>query len=155
MSEDAGPTASVPASVPGMVINIDLHLAHRAEPEHMWDKVASTPRVPCFCFCVPFSAPTVFESSAVPWKALRERLEAKAIDSLWWFDTRDMVCDAMTKGNISRDALLKLWRIARLELTGDTPVVWRLTANTDGSKEPTVEETEITRSLFRFKIRRH
>ena len=85
-------------------------------------------------------------------KSLRDRLDSKCINAMWWFDTRDMVCDAMTKGNISRDALLKLWRIARLELTGDTPEVWRSTANTDGSEELTVEETEITRSLSRLKL---
>ena len=85
-------------------------------------------------------------------KSLRDRQDSKSINATWWFDTRDMVCDAMTKGNISRDALLKLWRISRLELTGDTPEVWRSMANTDGSEEPTVEETEITRSLCRLKL---
>ena len=86
-------------------------------------------------------------------KSLRDRLDRKCINVTWWFDTRDMVCDGMTEGNISRDAFLKLWRSAKPKLTGDTPVVWRSTANTDGSKEFTIEETEITRSLFRRKLR--
>ena len=58
-------------------------------------------------------------------KSLRDRLDVRSIDALWWFDTRDMVCDAMTKGNLSREPLLKLWRTALLEIVGETPVVWR------------------------------
>ena len=58
-------------------------------------------------------------------KALRDRLASKSIDAMWWFDTRDMVCDAMTKGTLSREALLTLWRTAVLRISGGTPVSWR------------------------------
>ena len=61
-------------------------------------------------------------------KALRDRLDAKAINALWWFDTRDMICDAMTKGSFSREPLLKLWRTAILSMLGESPVCWRSTA---------------------------
>ena len=67
-------------------------------------------------------------------KALRDRLHSKAIDALWWFDTRDMICDAMTKGTLSREPLLKLWRTAMLEINGDPPVVWRASTVTSVSE---------------------
>ena len=67
-------------------------------------------------------------------KALRDRLGSKAIDALWWFDTRDMICDAMTKGTLSREPLLKLWRTAMLEINGDPPVVWRASTVTSVSE---------------------
>ena len=58
-------------------------------------------------------------------KALRDRLDSKSIDALWWFDTRDMICDAMTKGTLPREPLLRRWRTAMLEIMGETPVQWR------------------------------
>ena len=58
-------------------------------------------------------------------KALRDRLEAGSIDAMWWFDTRDMICDAMTKGNLSREPLLTLWKTAILVIAGEQPVQWR------------------------------
>ena len=58
-------------------------------------------------------------------KALRDRLDSKSIDALWWFDTRDMICDAMTKGTLPREPLLRLWRTAGLQILGETPVQWR------------------------------
>ena len=58
-------------------------------------------------------------------KALRDRLDTKAIYALWWFDTRDMICDAMTKGTLPREPLLRLWRTALLQVLGETPVQWR------------------------------
>ena len=67
-------------------------------------------------------------------KALRDRLDTRAIDALWWLDTRDMICDAMTKGTLSREPLLKLWRTAMLEINGDPPVVWRSSAARNESK---------------------
>ena len=36
-----------------------------------------------------------------------------------------MVCDAMTKGTLSREPLLALWRAATLRIIGETPIVWR------------------------------
>ena len=41
-----------------------------------------------------------------PLKALREHLDAGRIRSIHWKDTRDMLCDGLTKGSISRKALL-------------------------------------------------
>ena len=58
-------------------------------------------------------------------KALRDRLDTHSINALWWIDTRDMICDAMTKGTLSREPLLKLWRTALLIIAGEAPVVWR------------------------------
>ena len=58
-------------------------------------------------------------------KALRDRLDSHAINALWWFDTRDMICDAMTKGTLPREPLLRLWRTAMLTMGGETPVEWR------------------------------
>jgi hypothetical protein len=63
-------------------------------------------------------------------KALRDRLDAKAVDGLWWIDTRDMVCDAMTKGTLSREPLLALWRTAMLKIIGESPQVWRASRTT-------------------------
>ena len=60
-------------------------------------------------------------------KALRDRLDTHSIDCLWWFDTRDMICDAMTKGTLPREPLLRLWRTATLSIAGETPVGWRST----------------------------
>ena len=58
-------------------------------------------------------------------KALRDRLDSHSIDALWWLDTRDMICDAMTKGTLPREPLLRLWRTATLQIQGETPVQWR------------------------------
>ena len=67
-------------------------------------------------------------------KALRERLDARSINALWWFDTRDMVCDAMTKGNLSKEPLLRLWRTATLMVQGEAPIAWRTAVAADRSK---------------------
>ena len=58
-------------------------------------------------------------------KALRDRLDARSINGLWWLDTRDMICDAMTKGTLSREPLLDLWKSAMLKIIGEHPIVWR------------------------------
>ena len=58
-------------------------------------------------------------------KALRDRLDSRSIDALWWLDARDMICDAMTKGTLPREPLLPLWRTATLQIHGETPVQWR------------------------------
>jgi len=58
-------------------------------------------------------------------KALRDRLDSHSINALWWFDTRDMICDAMTKGTLPREPLLRLWRTALLQIAGEPPVQWR------------------------------
>jgi hypothetical protein len=68
-------------------------------------------------------------------KALRDRLDCHSIDDLWWFDTKDMVCDAMTKGTLPKEPLLTLWRTAMLRIIGDAPVCWRAPIRTVASKD--------------------
>ena len=51
-----------------------------------------------------------------PVKALREHLEARRITQLHWLDTRDMLADALTKGSVSRTAILRafglgVWKV--------------------------------------------
>jgi hypothetical protein len=51
-----------------------------------------------------------------PVRALREHLEQKRISQLHWLDTRDMLADALTKGSVSREAILSAfakgtWRV--------------------------------------------
>ena len=41
---------------------------------------------------------------------LKELLDSKAVKSLTWVDTRDMVCDGMTKGMADRSALHSLMK---------------------------------------------
>ena len=78
-------------------------------------------------------------------KALRDRLDNRSISALWWIDTRDMICDAMTKGTLSREPLLKMWRTAMLEINGDEPVVWRsLTTTTSRDDDSLVTTTTTT-----------
>ena len=38
----------------------------------------------------------------------REWLDLGVVRALWWCDTDDMVADAMTKGSVDREAVLKL-----------------------------------------------
>ena len=52
-------------------------------------------------------------------RALKDRLEAGTVDSIWWMDTRDMISDVLTKGGLSRLPLLKLWLNSSLEFVGD------------------------------------
>ena len=71
-----------------------------------------------------FSAVTASEISVpteanllYPLKALREHLDAGRIRRVFWIDTRDMICDGLTKGSISRKALVLSfssgqWRLA-------------------------------------------
>ena len=58
-------------------------------------------------------------------KAFRDKLDAGSIRTLWWVDTRDMLCDCLTKGGISREAVLEAWRSAQWALVGDAPRPWR------------------------------
>eukprot|EP00959_Pyramimonas_sp_CCMP1952_P404026 8465934-Pyramimonas_sp.AAC.3 len=55
-------------------------------------------------------------------RALRGRLEAATLHKLWWVDTRAMVSDALTKGGLAREPILKLWETAVLMMTGDDPL---------------------------------
>ena len=74
-------------------------------------------------------------------KALRDRLDAQAIKGIWWIDTRDMICDAMTKGTLSREPLLALWKSAFLKIIGETPIVFRSTANASHQQQQTTTTT--------------
>jgi hypothetical protein len=55
-------------------------------------------------------------------KALRDRLDNGTVYSIVWFDTRDMISDCLTKGGISREAILHVWKTAEWERVGDAPV---------------------------------
>eukprot|EP00972_Heterocapsa_arctica_P115429 16447674-Heterocapsa_arctica.AAC.1 len=51
-----------------------------------------------------------------PLKAIRKHLDAHRINRLYWIDTRDMLCDGLTKGSLSRKPLLLsfatgVWRL--------------------------------------------
>ena len=81
-------------------------------------------------------------------KALRDRLDSKSIDALWWFDTRDMFCDAMTKGTLPREPLLRLWRTAMLQVLGETPVEWRSTVR----RRTTDEVQDLTERLGEMSV---
>ena len=41
------------------------------------------------------------------YKAMKQRLRCRQISILWWLDTRDIISDALTKGSLSREPLLK------------------------------------------------
>ena len=50
--------------------------------------------------------------------AMRQYLEEKLVDRIYWFDTVDMLPDGMTKGSIDREPLIKVchegaWTINR------------------------------------------
>ena len=51
--------------------------------------------------------------------ALKDRLAAGTVDSIWWTDTRNMIGDVPTKGGLSRVPLLELWRNSSMEFVGD------------------------------------
>ena len=46
-------------------------------------------------------------------RALRDRLESGALTALHRCDTRDMLCDALTKGGIARKALVQAFDLGR------------------------------------------
>jgi hypothetical protein len=55
-------------------------------------------------------------------RAQRDRLLHGTVFRVWWVDTRDMISDALTKGGISKDVILKLWKEAEMYMIGDAPV---------------------------------
>ena len=57
-------------------------------------------------------------------KMVRDRLEQGSLRRLYWADTRDMLCDCLTKGGIDRERLLDTWRTGVWELQGDPPEMW-------------------------------
>ena len=68
---------------------------------------------------------------------------------MWWFDTRDMICDAMTKGTLSREPLLALWRTAILTIKGDSPVMWRSSSAPKSAEQSTVAPQSILKANSR------
>ena len=55
-------------------------------------------------------------------RALRELLEDKAVDVLYWFDTEDMLADGIAKGSIDRRPLLVLGNHGTWTIVHDQPV---------------------------------
>ena len=51
----------------------------------------------------------------------REWIDRRLVTRLWWIDTRDMVTDGMTKGNVDRKAITELMD-GRWKFAGDSPV---------------------------------
>ena len=58
--------------------------------------------------------------------AVREHLEAGHLSRLWWFDTRAMLADGLTKGAVDRDALVKVCEQGLWIIEGDAPIHKRL-----------------------------
>ena len=54
--------------------------------------------------------------------AVREHLEAGHLSRLWWFDTRAMLADGLTKGSVDREALVAVCERGVWLIEGDTPV---------------------------------
>ena len=52
-------------------------------------------------------------------KALRDHITSGRINSITWIDTIDMLCDALTKGKIPREALLEALRTGTWKLRKD------------------------------------
>ena len=52
-------------------------------------------------------------------RSLRDRIDIHSIWALAWIDTRDMLSDALTKGAISKKAILDVWRTSRWQRIGD------------------------------------
>ena len=58
--------------------------------------------------------------------AVREHLEAGHLSRLWWFDTRAMLADGLTKGAVDREALVRVCEQGLWLIEGDAPVCKRL-----------------------------
>ena len=54
--------------------------------------------------------------------AVREHLEAGHLSRLWWFDTRAMLADGLTKGAVDREALVKVCEQGLWIIEGDVPI---------------------------------
>ena len=57
-------------------------------------------------------------------KMIRDMLEQGSLRRLYWADTRDMLCDCLTKGGVDREKLLAAWRTGVWEIQGDPPEMW-------------------------------
>ena len=55
-------------------------------------------------------------------QALREYLDDGSVDRLYWFDTRAMLADGMTKGSVDREALIRVGERGEWHIEGDQPV---------------------------------
>ena len=53
------------------------------------------------------------QSLVVVLLALREVLKKGVLTRLWWCDTEDMVSDALTKGAVSREQIIALFRLGQ------------------------------------------
>ena len=56
-------------------------------------------------------------------RAVREFLDAGVLDWLFWIDTRDMVCDALNKGTVNRDAIRHFFQTGLWKLVHE-PKKW-------------------------------
>ena len=54
-------------------------------------------------------------------QALREYLDDGSVDRLYWFDTRAMLADGMTKGSVDREALVRFGERGEWHIEGDQP----------------------------------
>ena len=73
--------------------------------------------------------------------AVREHLEAGHLSRLWWFDTRAMLADGLTKGAVDREALVKVCEQGAWQIFGDAPVFKELRGNNEEA-EPKRESTQ-------------
>ena len=64
---------------------------------------------------------------------MREHLEAGHLSRLWWFDTRAMLPDGLTKGSVDREALVSVCEQGVWRIVGDTPVSKRLKDEVKGA----------------------
>ena len=60
--------------------------------------------------------------------AMREYLESRHVDVLWWLDTLAMLADGMTKGSVEREALIRVCAEGVWRILGQQPVWKRLRA---------------------------
>ena len=66
--------------------------------------------------------------------AVREHLESGHLNRLWWFDTRAMLADGLTKGSVDREALVAVCEQGVWQVVGDTPISKQLKGNADDKK---------------------
>ena len=74
--------------------------------------------------------------------AVREHLEAGHLSRLWWFDTRAMLADGLTKGAVEREALVTVCEQGTWRLAGDAPQCKELRGGDEEKKESSRECTQ-------------
>ena len=67
-------------------------------------------------------------------KALRELIEDREVDRLYWFDTEDVLPDGLTKGCVDREPLLKAAAEGEWAIKNDAPVWKTLTKEKEGQE---------------------